>query len=171
MARTASGVEHIEAAYALLRSAKTADQLRLAQAVLLPLQLGLSIEDTALAIGRSPGATCAMRTRFGKVAAGLVEPPRSKRELRNRANAALELEAQILDEVLAAAAVGGVVVVPQLKPAIETRLGKTVALSSVYRMLARHGWRKLAPDTQHPQGDPAAREAWKKNSPPRWSKS
>jgi transposase len=171
MARTASGAEHIEAAYAFLRSAKTADQLRLAQAVLLPLQLGLSIEDTALAIGRSPGVTCAMRTRFGKVAAGLVEPPRSKRELRNRANAALALEAQILDEVLEAAAGGGVVVVPQLKPAIETRLGKTVALSSVYRMLARHGWRKLAPDTEHPRGDPAAREAWKKNSPPRWSKS
>jgi transposase len=171
MARTAGGAEHIDAAYALLRSAKTADQLRLAQAVLLPLQLGLSIEETALAIGRSPGATCAMRTRFGKVAAGEVEPPRSKRQLRNRANAALDREAQILDEVLAAGATGGVVVVPQLKPAIEARLGKTVALSSVYRMLARHGWRKLAPDTQHPQGNPAAREAWKKNAPPRWSKS
>ena len=29
-------------------------------------------------------------------------------------------------------------------------------------MLARHGWRKLAPDKSHPQADPAAREAWKK---------
>lgn len=145
MARTASGVEHIDAAYALLRSAKTADQLRLAQAVLLPLQLGLSIEETALAIGRSPGATCAMRTRFGKVAAGLIEPPRAKCQLRNRAHATLQREAQILDEVLAAAAAGEVVVVPPLKPAIEARLGKTVALSSVYRMLARHGWRQARP--------------------------
>jgi hypothetical protein len=37
-----------------------------------------------------------------------------------------------------------------------------------YRMLARHGWHKLAPNTQHPtpntqhpQGDPQAREDWK----------
>jgi len=64
-----------------------------------------------------------------------------------------------------------VLVVPQFKPLIERRLGKPLALSSVYRMLARNGWRKLAPDTQHPQGDPQAREAWKKNSPARWIKS
>jgi len=169
MARTASGAEFVDAAYALLRSARTADELRLAQAVLLPLQLGLSIEDTALAIGRSRGATCAMRTRFGRVAAGLAKPPRSKRQLRNRAHASLQSEARILDEVLTDAARGGVVAIPQIKPAIEARLGKTVALSSVYRMLARHNWRKLAPDTQHPQGDPQARQAWKKNSPARWS--
>lgn len=162
MARTASGVEHIEAARKLLKSARTADDLRLAQSVLLPLELGLSIEQTALAIGRSSGATCTMRTRFGKVAAGEMLAPRSKRELRNRANTNLERERQILDEVLPDAATGGVVIIPRIKPAIEAKLGKTLALSSVYRMLARHGWRKLAPDTHHPQGDPEARQDWKK---------
>ena len=130
--------------------------------MLLPLELGLSIEQTALAIGRSSGATCTMLTRFGKVAAGEMLAPRSKRELRNRANSNLERERQILDEVLPDAATGGVVVIPRIKPAIEAKLGKALALSSVYRMLARHGWRKLAPDTHHPQGDPEAREGWKK---------
>ena len=171
MARPASGSEHIEAARKLLKTARTADELRLAQSVLLPLELGLSIEQTAQAIGRSSGATCTMRTRFGKVASGLMASPRSKRELRNRANADLQRERQILDEVLTHAASGGVIVIPQIKPAIEAKLGKTLALSSVYRMLARQGWRKLAPDTQHPQGDPQARQDWKKNSPPRWAKS
>ena len=171
MARPASGSEHIEAARKLLKTARTADELRLAQSVLLPLELGLSIEQTARAIGRSSGATCTMRTRFGKVAGGLMAAPRSKRQLRNRANADLQRERQILDEVLAHAANGGVVVIPRIKPAIEAKLGKTLALSSVYRMLARQGWRKLAPDTQHPQGDPQAREDWKKNSPLRWAKS
>ena len=171
MARTASGVEHIQAARKLLKSARTADDLRLAQSVLLPLELGLSIEQTAIAIGRSSGATCTMRTRFGKVACGVVAAPRSKRQLRNRANTNLERERQILDEVLAHAARGGVIVIPRIKPAIEAKLGKTLALSSVYRMLARQGWRKLAPDTQHPQGDPQSREDWKKNSPARWTKS
>jgi dienelactone hydrolase len=165
------GAVHLEAARELLRSAKTAEQLRLAQAVLLPLELGLSMQQTAAAIGRSVGATCTMRTRFMAVREGRKSAPRSKRELRNRASATLQVEARILDEVLADASQGGVLVVPQFKPAIEKRLGKTLALSSLYRMLARHGWRKLAPDTQHPQGDPQAREDWKKNSPTRWVKS
>ncbi|MEI8031548.1 MAG: winged helix-turn-helix domain-containing protein [Comamonadaceae bacterium] len=171
MARPASGSEHIEAARKLLKTARTADELRLAQSVLLPLELGLSIEQTAQAIGRSSGATCIMRTRFGKVASGLMTSPRSKRQLRNRANADLQREGKILDEVLTRAASGGVVVIPQIKPAIEAKLGKTLALSSVYRMLARQGWRKLAPDTQHPRGNPQARADWKKNSPARWAKS
>lgn len=29
-------------------------------------------------------------------------------------------------------------------------------------MLARHGWRKIAPDTTHPKGDLLVREDWKK---------
>ena len=171
MARTAGGFEHVEAARQLLKNAHTADELRLAQSVLLPLELGLNLEQTALAIGRSTGATCTMRTRFAKVASGQMSPPRSKRQLRNRAITDLERERQILDEVLPDADTGGVVIIPRIKPAIEAKLGKTLALSSVYRMLARHGWRKLAPDTQHPQGDPQAREDWKKNSPTRWAKS
>ena len=112
-----------------------------------------------------------MRTRFGKVAAGEMLAPRSKRELRNRANTNLARERQILDEVLPDAATGGVVIIPRIKPVIEAKLGKTLALSSVYRMLARHGWRKLAPDTHHPQGDPEAREDWEKNSPALWTRS
>ena len=37
MARTPSGAEHLQAVRELLRSAKTAEQMRQAQAVLLPL--------------------------------------------------------------------------------------------------------------------------------------
>ena len=171
MARPASGREHLQAARALLKSAKTADELRLAQSVILPLELNFSMEQTAAVIGRSVAATCNMRTRFSRVASGAEPAPRKKQELRNRAHAQLQREADILDEVLSSAATGGIVVVPRLKPAIEAKLGKTIALSGVYRMLARHGWRKLAPDTQHPKGDPQRRDDWKKNSPPTWVKS
>lgn len=170
MARPASGNEQIEAARSLLREATTVEQLRQAQAVLLPLALGLSLEQTAQAIGRSVSATCAMRTRFVQVQTGRRKAPRRKSELRNRATVGLEREGRILDEVLKGAADGAVLVIPGLKSALEDRLGRSVALSTVYRMLARHGWRKLAPDTRHPQGDPAAGEAWKKNSPASWVK-
>ena len=39
------------------------------------------------------------------------------------------------------------------------------------RLLARHGWRKVAPDTRHPKSDPLAQEQWKKNSPTCWMPS
>lgn len=171
MARKASGADQLASARELLRTAKTADELRTAQAVLLPLELGLSLAQTAAAIGRSVGATCTLRTRCCTVARREREAPQSKRALRNRANATLECEAQILDEVLAGPMRGGIVVVPPLKEKIAERLGKPVALSTIYRMLARNGWRKLAPDTAHPQGDATAREDWKKNSRGSWIKS
>lgn len=171
MARKASGADQLASARELLRTAKTADELRVAQAVLLPLELGLSLAQTATAIGRSVSATCKLRTRHCKVMRCEREAPRARRTLRNRAHATLEREAQILDEVLAGAMRGGVIVVPPLKDRIAERLGRSVALSTIYRMLARNGWRKLAPDTEHPQGDAAAREDWKKNSRASWSKS
>lgn len=165
MARPASGTDQIEAARASLKSAKTAEQLRAAQSVLLPLELGLSLEQTAVAIGRSVGATCKMRTTFCAVAAGKQVAAKSKTTLRNRALATLEEEAAALDKVLHDAHLGGVVIIPRIKPLVEQALGKKMALSGLYRMLHRHDWRKLAPDTQHPKGDPQAREVWKKNSP------
>ena len=125
---------------------------------------------TAKAIGRSVGATCNLRTRYCKVARHEWEAPRPKRALRNRANATLEREAQILDEVLDGTMRGGVGVVPPLKEKIAERLGKPVALSTIYRMLARNGWRKLAPDTAHPQGNPSVRDDRKKSPRGSWAK-
>jgi hypothetical protein len=41
-------------------------------------------------------------------------------------------------------------------------------MSTTYRLLARHGWRKVQPDTKHPKSDPAAQDEFKKNSPKLW---
>lgn len=170
MARKPSGADQLETAKKLLKKAKTADELRAAQAIVLPLALGLSLEQTAVAIGRSVGVTCTMRTMFGRVLRGEKKVARCKRELRNRAKASLEKESQILDEVLSQAATGGVVIVPPLKPLVEAKLGKSIGLSTLYLMLSRHGWRKLAPDKSHPKSDPAAQDEWKKNSPSGWQR-
>ena len=130
----------------------------------------MSLEQTATAIGRSRVTTSRMRTRYCAVASVQRPPARSKHALRNHAKATLAQEEKALDEVLRDAGEGGVLVIPRLKPMIESRLGKPLALSTVNRLLARHGWRKLAPNTQHPQGDSARREDWEKNSPSRWQK-
>ena len=65
---------------------------------------------------------------------------------------------------------GGVWVLNTIKHALEQRLDRKVALSSVYNLLHRHGWRKLAPDKRHPKTDGVAQEQWKKNSPRSWHK-
>lgn len=42
-------------AKAVLETARNADELKMAQAVVLPLELGLTLRQTAAAIGISPG--------------------------------------------------------------------------------------------------------------------
>ena len=162
MAWIAGGLEEVAWAKDLVAKAKTTDGLRHAQSILLPLEMGLSLEQAALAIGRSVSLICKLRNLKRREMAGEIEPKRNKTELRNRAALTLEKEAAILDALLTGAESGCIVAIPLQLPAFEKALGKPVALSTLYRIFARHGWRKLSTDTQHPQGDPARREAGKK---------
>jgi transposase len=57
---------------------------------------------------------------------------------------------------------GAVLVVNEVKGVYEETVGRKVPKSTVYRMLARHGWRKIAPRPRHPKADPEKREAFKK---------
>jgi hypothetical protein len=74
-------------------------------------------------------------------------------------------EREFLAPFLESAAAGGVLVVGEIKAALDKRLGREVALASAYNLLHRHNWRKLAPDKRHPKSDPLAQQEWKKNSP------
>lgn len=161
MGMTARGHEVLEQARAQLIEAKTVEQLRQAQAVILPLSYGLSLEQTADALGISVSWTCKLRTRFAR---GDVVDPKAKCGHRPRQNMSREEEAAFLAPFLEEAKTGGVLMVNGIKRALDRRLGREVALSSVYHLLHRHGWRKLAPDKRHPQADVPTQEAWKKNS-------
>jgi transposase len=77
-------------------------------------------------------------------------------------------EEEFLAPWLEQASAGGLLVVSPLRAALAEKLGQPVKASVVYRLLARHGWRKVAPDTRHPKSDPEAQSEWKKNSPKRW---
>jgi hypothetical protein len=67
-------------------------------------------------------------------------------------------EREFLAPFLESAAAGGVLVVGQIKAALDRRLGREVALASAYNLLHLHNWRKLAPDKRHPQSDPVAQQ-------------
>jgi len=125
------------------------------------------LSQTAQAIGVSVGWACRLRRGFAQLAKGEVAP-KQRRGGRRRENLTRQQETTFLAPFFEQASAGGVLVVNSIKQALEARLGRGVALSSVYNLLHRHGWRKLAPDTRHPQADVAAQEQWKKNSPKRW---
>ena len=80
----------------------------------------------------------------------------------------LEEEREFLSQWVAKATVGGVLTVPPIHAELIKRLGRNIPLSSTYRLLARHGWRKVQPDTKHPKSDPALQDEFKKNSPKQW---
>lgn len=171
MSRPASGDDEVLVnARQAIASAQTVKQLRQAQAVVLPLAYGLSLADTAQAIGVSPGWACQLRRRFirGQIAGAPDAPAAGGRK---RQNMSLQEEREFLAPFLQQATTGGVLVVAQIKAALDQRLGRKVALASAYNLLHRHDWRKLAPDKRHPQSDPAAQDEWKKNSPKRLPKS
>lgn len=51
-----------------------------------------------------------------------------------------------------------------IKPALEKAPGCPMALSTMYKLLHRQGWRKRAPDKRHPKSDEQAQAGLEKNS-------
>jgi transposase len=163
MARPRRGKEVLEQAKGCLRAAKTAEELREAQAVVLPLEFGFTIEQAAQAIGKSVRRTTQLRGEF--IRRGGPRPAdQPRRGGRRRQNMTPEEEAAFLAPFTEEAKTGGVLVVSRIMQALEVRLGRKVALASAYNLLHRHGWRKLAPDKRNPKTDVSAQAEWKKNS-------
>jgi transposase len=76
----------------------------------------------------------------------------------------LEQEQQFLAPFFAQARVGSISTAAQIKQAFEAQVGQEVAESTIYRLLDRHGWRKLVPRPVHPKADPTEQAAFKKTS-------
>jgi len=144
--------------------------LRCAQAVLLPALLGATLEQTAAALGVGRATVPRLQARLRQQCA---EPDAARPSWGGRRRASLtpEEERSFLAPWAQASNAGGILVVSPLRAALAQKLGRPVAASVVYRMLARHGWRKVAPDTRHPKSDPQVQEEWKKNCPKRWQPS
>ena len=166
MARISRGEEVVDSAMQVIANAVTVEQLRQAQAVVLPLRFAMSLAQTAEVTGLSVGWVSKQRNRFiqGKAVGDGAVPARGGRR---RQNFTLQEEVAVLKPFLEQARMGGILVIGQIKHDLEAALGRPMSLSSVYTLLHRHDWRKLAPDKRHPQSDPAAQEEWKKNSPKR----
>jgi transposase len=163
MARRSGGREQLEQAKKVLSKARTVGELKQAQAVILPLEYGFSIEQTASVIGVSKGWACRLRTQFINSDGACIKN-KPKRGGRRRENMSVEEEKEFLAPYFEKAASGGILIVGEIKQSLDRKLGREAALASVYNLLHRHGWRKLVPDKRHPKADVEAQDEWKKNS-------
>ena len=168
MARPAKRSEGmVNLAQQIAKHAKTPQELRTGLSILIPEYCGVSNAETAEVLCVGVATVVRMQKQIRDQVRGA---PSKKGNWGGRRRQLLSLaeEKAFLEPWVQKAETGGVLVVPPIHDAMEKRLGTRVAESTVYRMLARHGWRKVAPDTCHPKRDPEAQDDFKKNSQRRW---
>ena len=85
---------------------------------------------------------------------------------RKRENMTLAEEKALLTRFAKAAGAGELLNIHEVKVAYEKAIGHETSKSTVYNLLARHGWRKLMPRPFHPKRDIAAQNAFKKTISP-----
>ena len=158
----------VKRAHMTAATSTSVESLRQCQAVLLPALFGATLEQTAHVLGVGRATVARLQATFRKHGSAL---PPAARNWGGRRQSLLtpEEERAFLKPWLAPAATGNLVVVSPIRAALAQRLGQPVKPSVVYRLLARHGWRKVAPDTRHPKSKPEVQAAWKKNSPKCWT--
>lgn len=89
---------------------------------------------------------------------------------RRRQYLSLEEERAFLAPFFGQAEQGEIATAGEIKRAFEDKVGHEVDESTIYRLLHRHGWRKLMPRPRHPKADPQTQEQFKKTFPPRWKR-
>jgi transposase len=165
MARKASvSPEEVRRARQLRDQATTITDYRKALSVILVAECAFDADQAAAVLGTS------RRTIFRNRSNICSQDVTPKKTWGGRRNSSLtiEEEREFLSQWKEKAVAGEVLTVPPIHAALVERLGHHTHMSTTYRLLARHGWRKVRPDTRHPKGDPANQDEFEKNYPKRW---
>ena len=85
---------------------------------------------------------------------------------RYRENMTLAEEIEFLAPFIEKGKTGALAVTGEIKRAYEAKVGKDVSESTIYRLLDRHGFRKIVPYKRHKKANIEEQEAFKKTSMP-----
>jgi transposase len=146
----------------LKRASSHAEYQRI-QCVLIRATLGSSAAQIAQLLGWSTATVHVLHSRWAREGDAIFDL--RGRGGRRHQHLTPEQEAELLAPFVERADAGGMLTVAEIQRAYEQRLGKAVAPSTIYRLLQRHGWRKVVPRPRHPKADVAAQAAFKKTSP------
>jgi transposase len=145
----------------LLEQVASKEEYQRVLCVWLRAALEMPAAEIATALGWSTGSVHNLHSQYLREGAStLVGIGRGGR---HRALLTIEEEKKLLAAFASLAEQGDVTEISAVQVALEQRLGQTVAPSTVYRLLARQGWRKLAPRPFHPDTSFHAQEAFKKS--------
>jgi transposase len=141
-----------------LKRAQSHSEYQRIQCVLIRATLGSSAKEIAQLLGWATTTVYVIHSRWAKEGEAIFD---------------CEQEAELLAPFTKMATGGEMLHVSEIKKAFEERLGVSVAASTVYRILDRHGWRKVIPRPRHPKADMQAQDAFKKTphagAPGGWS--
>jgi transposase len=146
-----------------LKRASSHAQYKRIQCVLIRATLGSTAAEIAQLLGWSTATVHVMHSRWAKEGDALFDM--RGRGGRRHQHMSAQAEADLLAPFAAQAQAGGMLHVSEIKRAMERQVGTTVAASTVYRILDRHGWRKVVPRPRHPKADMQAQGAFKKTPP------
>ena len=133
------------------------------QCVWLRTALGLTADQVAAAIGWRPTSVRRLQAQYLREGDAVLEAV--GRGGRRHQNLTVGQEQQLLTEFRGPVGQGGRLEVSRIHRAYEQAVEHRVPQSTVYRMLARHGWRKIAPRRRHPKVNRRRQRAFQKNSP------
>ena len=158
----ASDAATVEALKARLKQAKTIAEFQRIQCVLMRATTDCSAGQIAQVLGWAVATVHITHSRWAKEGESFFEL-KGKGGRRSQ-NFTEEKEAQVLAPFVEQATAGNVLKVADIQAAYEAQLGRAVPNSTIYRLLKRHGWRKVAPRPRHPKANVTARGAFKKVS-------
>ena len=110
---------------------------------------GYKNEEIARITGYSKSRVSALVCIYAKE--GMSYFLQENRKSGNRRNMSYEEEAELLAKYEEQAKCGQIVETSEIKKAYEEKVGHTIGSSQIYRVLARHGWRKVMPRSKHPK--------------------
>jgi len=132
--------------------------------VWLRIEQGLSTKEIARVLNWNVNTVRITQRDF--IARGTKALVDERRGGRRRQLMTIEDEKSFLAAFQDAASSAAMLVVSEIKAALEKQLGRTVHKTTVYRLLRRHGWRKVAPRPKHPKQNEEAVDAFKKGASP-----
>jgi len=166
---TPLSAEAMEELAAWRQQCRTSAEYRRVECVWLRTALGLSAAQIATVLGWHVSSVYDLHSRYLREGVTVLQGP--GRGGRHRQNLSLAQEQELLTQFNGTAAQGGLLEARAVRDSYIKVTGHPVPKSTVYRLLARHGWRKLAPRPRHPKADPAVQKAFKKNFGAWWPAS
>ena len=117
-------------------------------------------EEIARDMGVSVTTVRRVISRYNRLGLAAIETP--GKGGRRHAYMSLDQERTFLHPFFARAARGEIATGEDIQRAFEAQVKHEVHITSIYRLLDRHGWRKLVPRPRHPKADPEEQAAFKK---------